>query len=262
MSRPHATMHSDAQAGERRTSGRHSRAVARRARGTSHSGMVGTATGTSTGAAVRMRDIPPVGSTRFARLRWAVPTEGLYASDFVFWALRCERHRRALPHEPVSRSARSNQPEARRSKRSPRLKRGGVLPSAQKTMAANFVRCLRDRGESVKGGLPPPFHIPERGESRAQTPERERLGSGLPEAQALLTRQSTMTNRNSPPRTAGAQGSFDCRRETPGGPRTGPQLQAGLRPKAIPDQGPVREPLELAACGGTRVSAEPGEAPG
>ena len=25
-------------------------------------------------------------------------------------------------------------------------------------MAANFVRCPRDRGESVKGGLPPPFH--------------------------------------------------------------------------------------------------------
>ena len=83
-----------------------------------------------------------------------------------------------------------------------------------KTMAANFVRCPRDRGESVKGGHPPPFH------------------------------KSTMTNRNSPPRAAGAQGSFDCRREAPGGPRTGPQLQAGLRPKAIPDQGPVRGPLD------------------
>ena len=90
--------------------------------------------------------------------------------------------------------------------------RGGVLPSAQKTMAANSVRCLHDRGESVKGG--PPFH------------------------------KSTMTNRNSPPRAAGAQGSFDCRREAPGGPRTGPQLQAELRPKAIPDQGPVRGPLD------------------
>ena len=53
-----------------------------------------------------------------------------------------------------------------------------------------------------------------------------------------------MTNRNSPPRAAGAQGSFDCRREAPGGPRTGPQLQAELRPKAIPDQGPVRGPLD------------------
>ena len=76
------------------------------------------------------------------------------------------------------------------------------------------VRCPRDRGESVKGGPPPPFH------------------------------KSTMTNRNSPPRAAGAQGSFDCRREAPGGPRTGPQLQAELRPKAIRDQGPVRGPLD------------------
>ena len=53
-----------------------------------------------------------------------------------------------------------------------------------------------------------------------------------------------MTNRNSPPRAEGAQGSFDCRREAPGGPRTGPQLQAELRPKAIPDHGPVRGPLD------------------
>ena len=104
-------------------------------------------------------------------------------------------------------------PLDRRSKRAPRFTRGGVLPSAQKTMAANSVRCRRDRGESVKGG-PPPLH------------------------------KSTMTNRNSPPRAAGAQGSFDCRREAPGGPRTGPQLQAGLRPKAIRDQGPVRGPLD------------------
>ncbi len=111
-------------------------------------------------------------------------------------------------------------------------------------MAANSVRCPRDRGESVKGGPPPPCH------------------------------KSTMTNRNSPPRAAGAQGSFDSRarsgwesgsptpappapgspcgsrrtsegrREAPGGPRTGPQLQAELRPKAIPDQGPVRGPLD------------------
>ncbi len=35
-------------------------------------------------------------------------------SRFLFsWALRCERHRRALPHQPVSRPAGSNQPEAR-----------------------------------------------------------------------------------------------------------------------------------------------------
>ena len=103
--------------------------------------------------------------------------------------------------------------------------RGGVLPSAQKTMAANSVRCLRDRGESVKGG--PPFH------------------------------KSTMTNRNSPPRAAGAQGSFDCRREAPGGPRTGPQLQAELRPKAIPDQGPVRGPLDPVCRSETGAPSSP-----
>ena len=47
----------------------------------------------------------------FAALCPAVPTGGLYPSDFVFWALRCERHRRALLHQPVSRPAGSNQPE-------------------------------------------------------------------------------------------------------------------------------------------------------
>ena len=56
--------------------------------------------------------------------------------------------------------------------------------------------------------------------------------------------KTVMTNRNSPPRAEGAHGSFDCRREAPGGPRTGPQLQAELRPKAIPDHGPVRGPLD------------------
>ena len=116
--------------------------------------------------------------------------------------------------------------EGRRSKPSPRFTRGGVLPSAKKTMAANSVRCPRDRGESVKGGLPPPFH------------------------------KKVMTNRNSPKRAEGAQGSFDCRREAPGGPRTGPQLQPELRPKAIPDHGPVRGPLRTwrGAASSARVS--------
>ena len=36
--------------------------------------------------------------------------------------------------------------------------------------------------------------------------------------------QSIMTNRNLPPRACGAQGSFDFRREAPGGPWTEPQL--------------------------------------
>ena len=51
-------------------------------------------------------------------------------------------------------------------------------PRAQKTMAANSVRCRRDRGESVKGGHPP-FH------------------------------KKTTRNRNSPPRAGGAQGSSE-----------------------------------------------------
>ena len=104
------------------------------------------------------------------------------------------------------------------------------LAERAKTMAANSVRCPRDRGESVKGGPPPPFH------------------------------KSTMTNRNSPPRAAGAQGSFDCRREAPGGPRTGPQLQAELRPKAIPDQGPVRGPLDP-DCRSEAPTGRTGQAP-
>ena len=57
--------------------------------------------------------ISTIGFLTAAALRAAVPTGGLYPSDFVFWALRCERHRRALLHQPVSRSAGSNQPEAR-----------------------------------------------------------------------------------------------------------------------------------------------------
>ena len=73
-------------------------------------------------------------------------------------------------------------------------------------MAANSVRCLRDRGESVKGGNPP-------------------------------CHKSTMTNRNSPPRAAGAQGSFDCRREAPGGPRTGRRTKKNARPTAFRSRG-------------------------
>ena len=67
----------------------------------------------------------------------------------------------------------------------------GAWPSAQKLMAANSVRCPQVRGESVKGGLSPPFH------------------------------KKVTTNRNSPPRAAGAQGSFDCRRAAPGASRGG-----------------------------------------
>ena len=63
----------------------------------------------------------------------------------------------------------------------PALLLGWRSPERAKTMAANFVRCPRDRGESVEGGLPPPF------------------------------RKKETTNRNSPPRAGRAPGSFDAR---------------------------------------------------
>ena len=97
--------------------------------------------------------------------------------------------RRPLACGQLCRAPPGELPRGRRSKPSPRFLGVVAYCRARKTMAANSVRCLRDRGESVKGG--PPFH------------------------------KSTMTNRNSPPRAAGAQGSFDCRREAPGGPGMG-----------------------------------------
>ena len=54
-------------------------------------------------------------------------------------------------------------------------------PERAKTMAANSVRCPPDRGESVKGGLPPPVH------------------------------KNATTNRNSPKCASGARGSCDSR---------------------------------------------------
>ncbi len=59
---------------------------------------------------------------------------------------------------------------------------------------------LDTRGESVKGGPLPPVH------------------------------KLTTTNRNSPPRAGGAQGSCDCRREAPGGSGTGPLVPAQKAP--------------------------------
>ena len=81
-------------------------------------------------------------------------------------------------------------------------------------MAANSVRCPRDRGESVKGGLPPPFH------------------------------KKVTTNRNSPKRAEGARGSFDSRREAPGGCRTGSDPNQNEGPEATSGQDPVRGPLD------------------
>ena len=81
-------------------------------------------------------------------------------------------------------------------------------------MAANSVRCPRDRGESVKGGLPSPFH------------------------------KKVTTNRNSPKRAEGARGSFDSRREAPGGCRTGSDPNQNEGPEATSGQDPVRGPLD------------------
>ncbi len=92
---------------------------------------------------------------------------------------------------------------------------GCRYPDRAKKPAANSVRCPHDRGESVKGGPLPPVH------------------------------KKVTTNRNLPPRAAGAQGSFDSRREAPGGPRTGPQSNQRKRSGAIPGQGPVRGPLDV-----------------
>ena len=50
--------------------------------------------------------------------------------------------------------------------------------------------------------------------------------------------KSTMTNRNSPPRAEGAQGSFDCRREAPGGWGALP-LDHRTNPAMCPPPGPL-----------------------
>ena len=68
----------------------------------------------------------------------------------------------------------------------------GAMPTAEKANGSELRSLPSISGESVKGG--PPLS------------------------------QSVMTNRNLPPRACGAQGSFDFRREAPGGPWTEPQL--------------------------------------
>ena len=68
--------------------------AAQRTGRTSNSGVVRTATGTSAGAVVQVRDIPPVGGTWFARLRRAVPTGGRRSKRsprFCAWWRTAER---------------------------------------------------------------------------------------------------------------------------------------------------------------------------
>ena len=102
------------------------------------------------------RTTPELGVLPAARLRRAVPTGG----------------RRSLACAPPCR------PEGGVVLPTRHLVWAAVSQARKKLTAANFVRCRRDRGESVKGGHPP-FH------------------------------KSTTTNRNSPKRAEGAQGSFD-----------------------------------------------------
>ena len=68
--------------------------------------------------------------------------------------------------------------------------------------------------------------------------------------------QSVTTNRNSPPRAEGAQGSSDCRREAPGGSGTGahpPQpVWIGFVGRSAPVPGPLR------TCAGLKTGAPTG----
>ena len=59
--------------------------------------------------------------------------------------------------------------------------RGGAWLDEQKLMAANFVRCPRDRGESVKGGLPPFTEEDQRMGTRRRAPSA-RKGVAIPGA--------------------------------------------------------------------------------
>ena len=70
-------------------------------------------------------------------------------------------------------------------------------------------------GECVKGGILP-FHKTERGESRAQTLERERLGSGLPEVRVSRSRAMPVGDRRSRGRRwwCGFRAAARCRSET------------------------------------------------
>ena len=82
-----------------------------------------------------------------------------------------------------------------------------------------LVRCPPDRGESVKGGLAP----------RSQKETR---------------------NRNSPPRAAGAQGSFDSQARSAWRFGRGAQSFNEHTSHRVPDQRPPSEPLDLVPKGG------------
>ena len=153
------------------------------------------------------------------RCRAAVPTGGRRSKPSPrFFVVRSTRFAR-LRYPRISNGGRNK-----------RQRTSGSLPAIS--------------GESVKGGYP--LSPSERGESRAQTPERKRLGSGLPRPQLLLTRQSTTTNRNSPPRASGAQGSFDWLARSAGRFGRGAHLQTPLRRIPARMRRPPSGPLDLA----------------
>ena len=100
-------------------------------------------------------------------------------------------------------------------------------PRAQKTMAANSVRCRRDRGESVKGGHPP-FH--KKTTRIRNSPPRAGGAQGSSEsgAQRLAVRKGGKTPENTdfrdlsrlkPPLRTARPGAWFCRRRPSGGCR-------------------------------------------
>ena len=161
-----------------------------------------------------LRGEPPPNSGSFpaARLRRAVPTGelgwlcvGSQPSDSWGVALRCGfRRSRAMPVGD------------RRCPVRPRH-RGGVLLSAQKTMAANSVRCRRDRGESVKGGHPP-FTNQQRPIGTRRRAPKARKGVSI----AGAKRRAVPTATRCP---AGPPVCAACARWRGGSPRSGRQRQ-------------------------------------
>ena len=168
----------------------------------------------------RPRGEPPPNSGSFsaARLRRAVPTGGrrslacasLHADQL--YALSLGSAQRCRPEVGVVLPTRH-------------LVWAAVSQARKKLTAANSVRCRRDRGESVKGGLPPPVH------------------------------KKVMTNRNSPKRAEGAQGSFDCRREAPGGSGAGAQFLPTQNPNWSSHMPPLPDRSTLVPTGGRRSLA-------
>ena len=92
-------------------------------------------------------------------------------------------------------------------------------------MAANYVRCPRDRGESVKGGTPPFTKRKQRigtcrrapqARKEVSFPSQERLGVGFPDPSHSRSRVSVRLSPHS-----------GSRREAPGFFRTEPRLDSG-----------------------------------